>query len=126
MESQDPRATALAFVVAKGIGSAAAAVEKQLRARADEVFRRKDRIPVYSPYDDEVELGTVSMTNPSLTAVVDDEPAFTAWMADQYPDQCETVQTILPGPQPGVLSGEETGDLRRTWRPRRPTVSPSG
>lgn len=96
MTSPNPRDAALGFIVAKGIATAASTAEKRLRAEAEEVFRRGDRLTVESPYDDGTELGTVTMTKPAPVAAVTDETAFVGWMADRYPDQCDDEVSIDP------------------------------
>lgn len=105
-EAPTPRDTALAFIVTKAFGDAAKAADKHLRSIAPDAFLEGDRVVVPSPYDRRMRLGTVTMTNPAPVASIDvaSEDAFTAWMAERYPDQVEESCRILPGSMAAAIA----------------------
>lgn len=66
----------------------------QARADVEDHMNVGDRRMVRSPLDG-TKLGAVYMTDPKPVAAIVDEPAFTAWMQDTYPDRVETEYQIV-------------------------------
>lgn len=77
-----------------------------------------DRLTITDPFDESVKIGTVSKTDPSNVAAVSDSEAFTAWMAENYPEQVresvrvtgthDEVATVLAVHAPHLLSAPRT------------------
>lgn len=103
-DQQNPRAVALGLTTAMAIKNAGAAAEAKIRKEAGDVFRRGERLVVSSPYDDDVDLAELTVTKPKAAPAVTDEAAFTAWMAKQYPEQCEDRVSIDPACMDDVIA----------------------
>lgn len=76
---------------------AVAAAEKTAREIiAREYLSEGARMPIRDPRDG-AKLGTVTITDPTPVAEVDDEEALLDYIADQYPEAVSSEQTIRPG-----------------------------
>lgn len=81
-------------------------------------LKRGDRLTITDPLNDRVKIGTVSKTDPDDTAEVSDREAFTAWMAENYPEQvrqavrvtgtADEVAAVLAVHAPHLLSAPRT------------------
>jgi hypothetical protein len=48
-------------------------------------------------------VATITLTEPSVRVTVDDEDAFTAWVARRYPTEVQTVMTVRPAGRKAIL-----------------------
>jgi hypothetical protein len=91
----DPVVAAERFATVKALAEGFAALLNTMRENADLAFRPKQRQPVVSPTDPNLELALVSMTNPSPKAAVTDQTAFEAWMRERYPEKFQTRDRLI-------------------------------
>jgi len=95
-----------------------AAVLKELKARNDATRARVqgtlkpgDRRTVWL---DDAEIGTVSRNRPSTGWAVTDREAFTAWVAETYPEAIVTTRSVVPAWEKELLASgvdKATGEV---------------
>lgn len=79
------RVLALRMVIMKFMMDCVAPAQRELRKLAELSLAAKDRVTAVSPLDGTV-LGTITKSNPSPTATVD-ERVFADWMSANYPER---------------------------------------
>lgn len=98
------RDLAMRALVVKHLANVTAAAIGSRRKDLGEELANGDRVNVSAPDEPDVELGHVLRTRPKGTAGITDRAAFTAWMADRYPDHVETVSQIEPGREADAMA----------------------
>lgn len=95
-----------------------AAVLKELKERNDATRARV--LATLKPGDrrtvwlDVTEVGTVSRNRPSTGWTVTDREAFTAWVAEHYPEAIVTTRSVVPAWEKELLASpvdKETGEI---------------
>ena len=89
------RDLALQALVIKHVCDTTTAAIKERRAALADELANGDRVGVTAPGEPDVEVGLVYRTKPKATAAVTDRPAFTAWMAERYPDNVEPTARLI-------------------------------
>lgn len=97
------RDLALRALIVKHLADRTAAAIREHRASLAEEMANGDRVTVASP-DGPAEMGQVWRTKPKGTATVTDRAAFTAWMAERYPERVDTVWQIPEGGWDAVVT----------------------
>ena len=90
-QTVDLDALARQAVAEKAILGAAEDMHKQTRQRLEEVLRKGERVPVWTP-DEVTELGYVQLTKPKPAARVTSAEDLLAWVEDNYPEEVEVVE----------------------------------
>ncbi|SFO60653.1 hypothetical protein [Amycolatopsis rubida] len=94
----DPNTVALRVAALKHLKDRIDDAYNAARAEQAEAMPKGARWPVVSPLDG-VKLGTVSKSDPKVTASVRDETAFGAWAAKHYPDDTEYAFRVVGSEQ---------------------------
>lgn len=71
------------------------------RAEASRAMKRGERLVARSPIDD-TKIAVIPKSDPKRTVSIVDEPAFTAWMAERYPDSMVSGTEVI-GSQAEVI-----------------------
>lgn len=87
---------ALGMVALKHAMDRIAPAQKELRAKAQELLRQKERVSV--ELDGEL-VGTITKSSPKKVAQVSSEPEFLYWMANHYPEHVEEIAYVEDMPK---------------------------